>query len=358
MENKVNNQSLPTLKNGYYVSRATPSLLYLVENENLFMHPACGVPTSLKTNPVLKGSVKYGDFGDLHPDVAKEIGQTNANVEITLFGGKSKSPGFVWSDEKKIAFFSFSNAVDILEWKNENEIRVYKDLGDNVDKLPNSYKEQPSNKGSLMWISGPPGSGKSTSGLLLARNSGYVYYEADCFFWQNNPYISTDVDEPSNEMFTQKHLRNVSQERVDIAVDGFKNFLSMSDPNAYNFEKMCEFYKAISEDVSKEQKRIGGDFVVAHAIPSRKARDYVRTIFGDNLIFVVLHMSKEDEIKRIKTRHGEGEAADSVVAMLTSLYDMYEPATEDEPNSVNVVVTENMSREEVVQEIQRCLKKK
>ena len=83
MENKVNNQSLPTLKKGYYVSRATPSLLYLVENENLFMHPACGVPTSLKTNPVLKGSLKYGDFGDLHPDVAKEIGQTNANVEIT-----------------------------------------------------------------------------------------------------------------------------------------------------------------------------------------------------------------------------------------------------------------------------------
>ena len=154
-----------------------------------------------------------------------------------------------------------------------------------------------------------------------------------------------------------QHLKNVHQERTDAAVDGLNNFLSMGDENGSCFEKMCEFYKAIAEDVSKEQIRVGGDFVVAHAVPTRKARDYIRTLFGDNLTFVVLHMSKEDEIKRIKTRHGEGEAADSVVAMLTKLYDMYEPATEEEPNSINVVVTDNMSREDVVEEIRRCLEK-
>lgn len=357
METEAQNISESALRNGYYISRATPSLLYLVEGEDLYMHPACGTPTNLKSNPILKGSLQYGNFGELHPDVAKESGHAISNVEITLFGGRSKSPGYVFSTGTKITFFSFSNAVDILEWKDSEEIARYKDLGDPVNELPHSYKDQSTNQGKLLWISGPPGSGKSTSALLLARNSGHIYYEADCFFWQSNPYISTDVAEPSNVMFTQKHLKNVQQERTDTAVDGLNNFLSMGDENGSCFEKMCKFYKAIAEDVSKEQKRVGGDFVVAHAVPTRKARDYIRTLFGNNLTFVVLHMSKEDEIKRIKTRHGEGEAADSVVAMLTKLYDMYEPATEEEPNSINVVVTDSMSREDVVKEILRCLEK-
>ena len=357
MEHQDNKTALEKLKNGYYISRATPSLLYLVEGENLFMHPASGIPKNLKNNPILNGSVKYGNFGELHPDVAQEIGQTISNVEITLFGGKSKSPGYVWRNGTKITFFSFSNAVDVLEWKNEEEIDRYKILGDAVDKLPHPYKEQPTNQGTILWISGPPGSGKSTSGLLLARNSGHVYYEADCFFWQSNPYISTDVEEPSNTMFTQKHLKNVPQQRIDAATDGLNHFLSMGDANGYSFEKMCKFYKAIADDVIKEHKRIGGDFVVAHAVPTRKSRDYIRTLFGENLTFVVLYMSKEDEINRIKTRHGEGEAADSVVAMLTNLYDLYEPATKDEPNSINVIVTKDMSREDVVKEILKCLEK-
>ena len=38
-----------------------------------------------------------------------------------------------------------------------------------------------SDLGKLIWITGPPGTGKSTTAQCLARDHGYVYYEADCF---------------------------------------------------------------------------------------------------------------------------------------------------------------------------------
>ena len=36
-------------------------------------------------------------------------------------------------------------------------------------------------KGRIIWVTGAPGMGKSTTAQILARNHGFVYYEADCF---------------------------------------------------------------------------------------------------------------------------------------------------------------------------------
>ena len=38
-------------------------------------------------------------------------------------------------------------------------------------------------------MSGPPGSGKSTTAQFMARNHGYVYYDVDCFGNFSNPFI-------------------------------------------------------------------------------------------------------------------------------------------------------------------------
>ena len=54
---------------------------------------------------------------------------------------------------------------------------------------------------------GPPGSGKSTSGQLLGRNHGYVYYEADCFMMFSNPFVDPNIDEPTLQMAKQKPLK-------------------------------------------------------------------------------------------------------------------------------------------------------
>merc|ERR1712018_245499 len=109
----------------------------------------------------------------------------------------------------------------------------------------------------------------------------------------------------------------------------------------------------MGEDIAKEQKRIGGDWVVAQAVPTRKLRDHIRKQLGPNLIFIVLHMTKEDQIARLKERHGNEE---KVVNTLAKSSDVFEPAVEDEPNSISLLITKEMTRDDVVDTIIRLVK--
>ena len=54
---------------------------------------------------------------------------------------------------------------------------------------------------------GPPGAGKSTTAQLLARNHGFIYYEADAFFMMCNPFNDINVDNPSMSTIKQKPLK-------------------------------------------------------------------------------------------------------------------------------------------------------
>ena len=49
--------------------------------------------------------------------------------------------------------------------------------------------------------------GKSTSAQLLARDHGYVYYEADAFAMMLNPFVDLHDDNPSMATAKQKILK-------------------------------------------------------------------------------------------------------------------------------------------------------
>ena len=69
---------------------------------------------------------------------------------------------------------------------------------------------QPEKPGRIIWVSGPPGAGKSTTCQLMARRNGYVYYEADCMMpimGLVNPFTDIHVDNPTKASMKNNALK-------------------------------------------------------------------------------------------------------------------------------------------------------
>ena len=101
-------------------------------------------------------------------------------------------------------------------------------------------------------------------------------------------------------------------------------------------------------DILKQRKQIGGNWSVDYAVFSRKQRDGLRKILGSDLVFIVLNMTKECQEKRLISRHGNDKG---IIDFLTMLHTIYEPAGDDEENTYNVTITEDMSPEDVILKI-------
>ena len=56
--------------------------------------------------------------------------------------------------------------------------------------------------------------GKSTSAQLLARDHGYVYYEADAFAMMLNPFVDLHDDNPSMATAKQRILKGENNECI------------------------------------------------------------------------------------------------------------------------------------------------
>ena len=347
-EDDSKNSSKPW-KNGHYLGR--PGFLRMfcfIEDNDFLMYPASGKP-SRQT----KGIISYGNFGEAHPEVASATGRNIYNVEMKLLNGFWEVHGILSDDSKKITFYGSASSVDCYEWMSEDEVTRYIESGDPDDAPPCHYQIQPKNQGSLLWITGAPGLGKSTTADLLSKKANYVYYEADAFLWHLNPYIPPDTDENSREnLLDQNILKGVSQERLDYVANGLSQIMLMCQGMKYDIEKVCNLYKSMCLDIAKEQRRIGGNWAVAQAVPTRALRDHIRSQMGKNLIFIVLHTSKEDQMSRLRARHGDDE---TLLKQLANIFDAFEPAGDGEPNTIHIEVTKDMSRDNVVEKVIRSV---
>ena len=99
------------------------------------------------------------------------------------------------------------NDVEYLKWMSDEDLKELAENRDHKDTPSCPYKIQPENQGRLVWLSGPPGAGKSTTGQLMGRDAGFVYLEADCSMNYLNPFVPTNVENPTIAGFQQKALK-------------------------------------------------------------------------------------------------------------------------------------------------------
>ena len=117
----------------------------------------------------------------------------------------------------------------------EEAIEKLKEDREPFEAPTSHYIPKPEEMGKLLWFSGkvlhmnwflyayviygykikgPPGAGKSTTAGRLAKEHGFVYYEADSFFMFCNPFINPN--QFSNQLAT------ISQKPVKVKCPTFK----------------------------------------------------------------------------------------------------------------------------------------
>ena len=223
-------------------------------------------------------NVNVGEFGEAEAEIAKTTGQHINNIEFTYsFGGKFFSELGVISEDGLTITMAGIMGLMKLKWMTADEAAALEAEGDPIEARPGPYMIQPDNLGKFLWITGPPGLGKSTSAQLLGKTAGYVYYEADCFGSCKNPYIPLDVDNPSLAQVNQKRLKGEGlEERREICKRTEDIFGKVIKGEDFEMDAAKEFYGAMCDDIKQERLRIGGDWAIAAVTLSRELRDFIR----------------------------------------------------------------------------------
>ena len=335
---------------GIYSLKSLPNKVFAVSGENAtFQDISNGKECRFRA-----GIWKFGDFGNSHPEVEKTTGMKKYDIEITFAKsqGKWQVKGVVSNEGKRITIWDEkANELDHYDWMSEQEYTVFKDSGDAWDAPASYYKTQPDNKGKLIWITGAPGTGKSTTAQVLSKMFGYVFYEGDCFIKMVNPYIPTNVDEPTIAVQQQKRLKGIPQDVEDAITKGNVAFTAMRRGQSFNMEDLERRYDAQCENIINERNRIGGDWVIASGIYTKALRDRIVTKLGPDAVIVSLEMDREEQRRRLENRYGDNGGYHWWRNFDHWVYNLFEPLQESEKNAIKIDVSGSLSREEIVHKI-------
>ena len=156
----------------------------------------------------MTGSWTFGKFKETLKEIEEKTGAKHYDLEIVAMGGRFKSYGVIAEDGKSVTVCGMMGDVAELLWmspEKQKDILGSRKHEDSI--IPPEAKVQPEKPGKVLWLSGPPGAGKSTTAQYLAREKGWVYYEADCYFNSTDPFVPLDVPEPTMEQMKQKPIK-------------------------------------------------------------------------------------------------------------------------------------------------------
>jgi gluconate kinase len=275
---------------------------------------------------------------------------------MNVWNGMDYCFGVISEDGETIYSWGLMNAVDVLQWQSDEDLKTLYEDREQYDSPKCPYKIQPENQGKVVWLSGPPGAGKSTTAQLMGRDAGYVYYEADCALNFLNPFVPSDVDNPTIAAFRQKPLKGIPRDVAEDVKEAEVEFDKLMQPGAnVDLDKLKTGYTTLAKDINAQKKRIGGNFSIAEAVTSRSFRDHIRLTIPD-CIFITLTIAKEAQMKRIKARQGD-HMSEGMLEDLSNIHKLYELPGENEPNTFNVDITDNMKPQDVMKKVLDILEK-
>ena len=133
---------------------------------------------------------------------------------------------------------------------------------------------------------------------------------------------------------------------------GNEFFLKLSESQEVDDLAGEKFYKYMSQCVGSERKRIGGNWAVAQAVPTKNLRDVIRKTLGDDKVtFILLNLEKETARERLGQRHGDTETGKAETEFLLKIQEFYEAKGDDEENTFDVTITNEMDQNDVVTKI-------
>ena len=350
---------------GWYVQPDNPLAILNVEGEKVVSEKLAEVGIEFdRLVPKETGTWKYGQFGETTKEIKDLTGKDTYDVEMVhqTIMGEMKSYGVLSQDKKTIHCLGHHKNLTTKNWLSPEEFKKLQDDCEPWDQMVCPYPKQPEKQGKIIWLTGPPGAGKTTTGNMLMKTGDFVCYEADTFMFHLNPYLPVAKDEKEAAwlIMKQKSLKGIDQERAE-AVDAGYAFLAKAMSGQPADPSLAEkFYGAIAKNINYERQRIGGDWIIAQGVAKKIHRDVIRRIIGPDLLFITLALSPEAQTQRLNTRYeGMPEAAKKgAIAMFEATLKHFEPATEDEDNAVHIEISSEMTREDVLKIILQTMNKK
>ena len=234
--------------------------------------------------------MEYGEFGVAPDQMSQVSGINNLNIKLLVFFDQNNPEkrverlGVVSRDFSQLFFMDDADPSEVNisdRISPEEAADILRSESDPAHCPPGPFRLQPGLEGRLLWVSGDPASGKSTSAQLLARQAGWVYYEVDCFRQLRNPFIPPDLPNPSIQQSRQRALAGEGRDERKALCDKigpiWSKMVKLEEPSEEEWREMENYIRVLCEDINTQRRRIGGDWVVAGCFPPSRIRDVLRS---------------------------------------------------------------------------------
>ena len=193
---------------GFYYSSKSPFMVTEVRGNTVYHRNLVELDYPELEAKGMTGTWTFGKFKETLKEIEEKTGSKTYDLEIVAMDGKFKAYGVIAEDGKSVTVCGMMGEVTELIWMSPEKQKEILDGRISKDSLiPPKATVQPDNQGKVLWLSGPPGAGKSTTAQYLAREKGWVYYEADCYFSSLDPFVPLDVPEPTMAHMKQQPIK-------------------------------------------------------------------------------------------------------------------------------------------------------